>query len=273
MSLIPPWLEQYQMDEALMAQAYDQVDPAARARIKTALACYFALWPPHADQNSHGRILNGFDLRIHEEPAPWVLAVVAPGYSPARVMAALMPAILAKVSPVLVLCSGLPDSLLRSALELAGLEDIFHDLPVTGPQSPRALLEHMQNRAPDGRLLFLCPPADSGPDPWPGLAQMAASRGTPQWQSCNAPFIQVEGAKGMPVNLMSQLHPDARVVPDLPGVSAKEGNICACFGQETRVAQHHFAAGLEACWLHQGIMPAWFRNQRLSATFNPGTLP
>lgn len=186
-------LEAFRIDDALLAQAYDAMPPALRARLKTAIAFQYHLngeAPAWETRRVH-RPTAGFCHTVHEKPAAWTVAVIETDFnSPARLLAALMPAVLAGVERIFVVSFGAPpDDALLVALELAGLEDIFVLPPCAVRQQrgvdPLQLLVTLFDESPDGRLL-LFPATHSRTSPiFADLARIACHLRLPVWQDAS----------------------------------------------------------------------------------------
>lgn len=125
----PDWVEEHRLDDARTAAAYEQAGPGARAAIKTAMAMYFryddstreAIHEHRTDQ------LSGFWRSRTVFPAPWAVLAVTPRYcAAARMLAALMPAIICGVSSIACVCvDGEPSAPCLTTLDLAGIDDVF----------------------------------------------------------------------------------------------------------------------------------------------------
>jgi len=127
---IPSWLHARLIPDARFARAYDAVGDGQRALLKGLIADHFALNPPApALRTDCAQVLaSGLALRSVAAPRPFVLLLADASLdAPALLLAALMPALSARVAEVLVLRLGarvgLPDGLL-TACELAGQERV-----------------------------------------------------------------------------------------------------------------------------------------------------
>lgn len=125
----PDWLEACRIDDAALAEAYDHVSMPHRASLKQCMAFCQAVYGVAAEEQLCARADSGqgFWRSERSAPAPWTLAVITPEYdAPARLTAALMPAVLARVPRVALLCAdGMPQQNIRTVLELTGVEDSF----------------------------------------------------------------------------------------------------------------------------------------------------
>ena len=125
----PPVLEQGRVADRAFAAAYAALPDRNRAWIKTGLAAlYAALGGPLPLAVGQERVC-GHDLSLvtRETPLDFVLVACGPGFaSPARLMAAVLPALCARVPEVAAVRVGgaWPKSLLTT-LELCGIESAF----------------------------------------------------------------------------------------------------------------------------------------------------
>lgn len=132
------WLDQLpdslRVDDATMAEAYENTGDLGRAWIKTTIALTRAVCGEAPDEH-FSRVRpagSGFIVERQQRPADWVLAVISPDYtSGVRLAAAIMAARLAGVERVVALllqssaAASKPASAVLTALELLGVEDIF----------------------------------------------------------------------------------------------------------------------------------------------------
>lgn len=171
----PQWLEAFRVPDEPRAAAYEGTPAHLRAAIKTALA----LHQVHAGEMDSRTCRDerfprrGFRRTATDGPAPFAMvAFPASLRSPARLAAALMPAILAGVPLTGAFClGGEPTPEVLVTLELAGVEDAFA-LPAADftrltrelPQCRVVLLHGLDGDALPGRIwredalpLFLLP--------------------------------------------------------------------------------------------------------------------
>ncbi|MEG2171918.1 MAG: hypothetical protein RRY29_01510, partial [Desulfovibrionaceae bacterium] len=153
----PEALECSRLDDAVTGQAYEAVSPAQRACIKTGIAFHYALHGEQPEQWEQ-RICNraqGFAHTVRRRAAAWTLLFMEPEYAAGpRLIAALMPAVLARVPMVGVVCvGGLPSAAASASLELLGIEDIFC---LADHAAAQQALRHMsQRKGSEGRALFV----------------------------------------------------------------------------------------------------------------------
>ena len=149
----PAWIERKRIDDALSAEAYEKAGPTCRAAIKTATAMFMRYDAParevvHEERSDPS---SGFWRSRTVFPAPWAVVAFTPDYTAAaRLLGAVMPAIITGVPLIAAVCvGGIPSEPLLTALDLAGIEDIFSlsDVELS------ALLEETQPGP--GRLVLL----------------------------------------------------------------------------------------------------------------------
>ena len=149
----PDWIEARRVDDTLRAAAYENVGPACRAAIKTATALYLRYDEPIREilHESRCDAVSGFWRTRTIFPAPWAVIAFPPGYTAAaRLLGALMPAIVAGVPLIAAVCvDGTPAESLLATLELAGVEDVL----TLSTAEICALLEETQPGP--GRLVLL----------------------------------------------------------------------------------------------------------------------
>lgn len=165
-----PWADRLVADDR-RARAYEAAPAPWRARLKKLIAqldVWFGRERAPWRESRRGYAL-GLDSRALERPADMVVATfTAAQPSPARLLAALWPALSAGTPEALAVCLGeeadFPDAALL-ALELAGVELALAAPPARWP----ALLADLGRRTPRGRLLELGPaasPSDALPPGW-----------------------------------------------------------------------------------------------------------
>lgn len=159
---VAAWIERKRIDDALTAEAYEKAGPTCRAAIKTATAMFMRYDAParevvHEERSDPS---SGFWRSRTVFPAPWAVVAFTPEYTAAaRLLGAVMPAIITGVPLIAAVCvGGIPSEPLLTALDLAGIEDIFSlsDVELS------ALLEETQ---PVPAASFFCtrPPRHSAP--------------------------------------------------------------------------------------------------------------
>ena len=232
-------IEACRVPDELLAGAYEGTSALHRSWIKTTLALAEAVFPalPSRSAVSIENRAAGFGSVRTETAAPWTVLLIGAGYASAvRLAAAIMPARLAGVEPIIAVWTGKPEaapSALFAALELTGVEQVF------AMPDPAPLLGELPGQ---GRVLAFGA-ADVPPLP------------CPCWRD-RAPRI---AADALPDEaLVRWAHPDA--LPDTDGADvAYAGQIVIGDAGEPLV----LGPGLEGCWLHAELTPAFFMNTRL----------
>lgn len=269
--LWPQWLEAFRVPDGPRAAAYEGTPAHLRAAIKTALALHQA----HAGEMDSRTCRDerfprrGFRRMSTDGPAPFALvAFPASLRSPARLAAALMPAILAGVPLTGAFCLGgepTPEALVT--LELAGVEDAFalpaDDFARLAGELPRcrvALLHGLDGAAlPErdrlpGRIwhedalpLFLLP-QDVAVD----KELLAFAHGP----DCAAQALHGKAARAV-------LDGGPLPGPCLPAAVLEEDEAARlAMTDETSPVELLLAPGCETFWLHPGLTPDFFRCRR-----------
>ena len=245
--------EARRLDDALFAAAWEEVGAQDRALMKTAIAWHFHRLGRCGGSGSGERISRGagFGMRWQDRPAPWVLAALEEGFaSPARLLAWLVPALLAGVAQVAVASPCPPPPAILAALELAGIEDVF----LASPDGMRRMLEDFAQDAGRGRLVRFCG-AGGAMD---GLEARARQLGVPCQSVPAAPRIAIldqESAEGMRElrRRIALFHPDAQI----PGGDEKAAFADAAYGAPEGMPPREawpalYGEGMEACWTGAG---------------------
>lgn len=274
---LPAWLEAARQPDEAQAAAYEACPAEFRASLKTAIAFTFHLWGESAGEtgirldNPH----SGFTHLRFTRPASWVFALLSPEYaSPARFIAAVLPAVLAGVTTIIIASPETsPAPALCAAFELAGLEDIF--ILSSGAHDAPALLRELHTLDADGRVL-LFPSASRPPDPrFPAIRREAERLKLRLWQDAPAPRLSVLSRNGPAGerprrDIIAWAHGDADILDcDGPGVAAR---FAECpdetLSRADRAPALSFGPGLESCWVHSLLEPSYFRTRVLHARFN-----
>ncbi len=131
----PAWAGEFQTDDEDFAAAHDALSSLQRAWIKQSLARLFAVHDPGGPVRHLRRahLSSDFESATMCRPRPWAVVTVGSDFaSPARLLAACLPAIRAGVEALAVVRVGRktswPPSVL-AALELAGVETAFELTP------------------------------------------------------------------------------------------------------------------------------------------------
>lgn len=285
----PNWCHTARLDDTALAEAYEHSPAPQRACVKQCLALLHTLWGEDSEESTQSRVDKalGFAVTTRSTPAPWALFVVSADHNaPTRLAAALMPALLARVPYVAVLCVGsMPSAGTRLALELSGIQDIF-------------CTDHAS--AAEGLLRELCPQDDPGAAAAESgsvallhhgslacIARTAEELQVPLWEEAAPPHIVDATGEAMDTahhntalgndtraneTLVKLCHPDAFAPAQSPRCDA-------VFGTPAQETPHTLAAplrvgkNLEGFWLHPSLTPAFFRRNRLHMTPHTGETP
>jgi len=270
-SAFPDWLEAYRMDDARLVEAYEHTSSALRARLKTAIALQCALEKERPVLEECRRIsrVSGFEYRVAQCPADWVLVVLDPLHnSPARLVAAVLPAILAGVKYIHVAGVGAsPSAKACVALELAGVEEIFV-MPDNSPVLQNLLLALHQWK-PDGRLLLFPTVESRLSAEFVTLRQTARKLGLRLWQDRPKPrLLLTTVADKERQGSVGWAHGAAELEYTENPTSLPLGMDAAYLSTATNLSfPQLFGPGLEACWFHPRLDVRFFQNVTLAATF------
>jgi len=255
---LPHWLAECLVSDSELAQAYEDAAPKLRALCKHTLAVLHVFFgeAPDWEEQSLARSAHGFHVRVCSRPADWALVIVDADYASApRLLAALMPALLARVPLVLCACTpGPARPELLCALELAGQEQIY---ALAGAQSLE-LLRDLTAQPGQGRLVLLHRGALSG------LRALADDAELPCWEERRAPVLRLCSAEA-DAALIRLAHPDAVRAEDAAPDAAYRSGPDAVHVQAPLV----LPPGMEGCWLHPSLTPDFFRVRSLAFSLAP----
>jgi hypothetical protein len=259
MPALPPWLAECLISDSELERAYEDAPPALHALCKHTLAVQHAFFgeAPDWEEQRLTRSAQGFRVRACNRPTDWALVIFDAEYASApRLLAALMPALLARVPLVLCACTpGAARPELLCALELAGQEQIY---ALTAPQS-LDLVRVLAAQPGQGRLALLHRGSLSA------LRAAADAAGVPCWEERRAPVLRICGAEP-DAALIRLAHPDA--------ASAEHAAPDAVYCPEADAVQAQaplvFSPGMEGCWLYPSLTPDFFRVRALMFGPAPG---
>lgn len=272
--LWPEACEALRLDDAVMGQAYESVQPSLRACLKTGIAFQYALHGEQPDQHLRYTCdsARGFTHCVKSQPAAWTVLFMGPDYaSGPRLIAALMPALLARVPLVGVVClGGLPSVTACASLELLGIEDIFCFADTDAAQHLLQQLAGVATAPAWGRALFLHKGELA-------LLEYAARQlGFATWHESAAPRIALHKSSGCDLKTLQWCHPDVLHMPE--NENGAENRACrqdAVFSAVqpllTTAIQNQNAplllgAGMEGVWWHKHLEPAFFMEKQLQAS-------
>lgn len=166
--LFPSWIAKSLVADAVFGRAYARVPDHGRALLKTALARSWETSAPSETVASRTEkaLRSGLRAVTSSAPRPGLVLLLDPAEtSPARLLAALAPALAAGIPEVLAVRlggRGNPPASLLVALELAGVERLALLPKEQGPK----LFEHLAGHAP--ACLVLALGSVPGPAAWRG---------------------------------------------------------------------------------------------------------
>jgi hypothetical protein len=264
---LPPWLAEGLVPDSELARAYEDTTPALHALCKHALAVQHAVFgeTPDWEEQRLTRLAHGFCTRACSRPADWALVVFDAAYASApRLLAALMPALLARVPLVSCVCTpGPARPELLCALELAGQEQIY---ALTASRS-LDLVRHLAEQQGQGRLVLLHRNSLSA------LRAAADEARLPCWEERRAPVLDIRGSEP-DAALIRLAHPDAALAENTAPNAIPDAVYCS--GPESVRVQAPlvFLPGMEGCWLHPSLTPDFFRARSLAfSPAHPGDHP
>ena len=259
----PVSLDEFLVADAAFGAAYDAVSPEERAVIKAAVA-RMAIVQEKAEALSRYSVTmvrQGFTLHERTCPVSWTVVLWDAAYAgPTRVLAALMPAMLAGVPNILACRIGdhgeFPAPLL-AALELAGQELVAECAPGVALDIVRACCEA------DGRGRVVC----LGQEAVLGEAvRLAASFGVPAYHMASPVRVGIAASsfsEPMQDTYIRFVHPDGALVPFEE--DAVNGIFSAVFCAEEHVVNFLGSAplilspGNEGYWAWPGLGTVFFR--------------
>lgn len=284
---IPSWALDACLDDETFALAYEAVPAERRALLKTAIARhYFWTAPETSRSSSRDRDwTQGFASRERSAPAEVCLLLFdAACHAPARLLAALLPALNAGVGEVLavhVRGTGDPEppAGVLAAFELAGQEAVV-ELP---PDRVGALLRELATQAGSCVLLALGGTSSLVPE---YFADGALRRVWAESGRRDILALVDDGPDDPDLAALAFAHAGARILvagtagplPEGPFESAPGGegdgsfDVRACYAPASRVAEalsrHALAFGPrhEACWLHPDLGREFFLIRRVAWT-------
>lgn len=270
-SFWPPAMERGKVGDAAFARAYASVPDLDRARIKTGIAAVFAACGGPMPRLRRNEAALGHDLVLTRSDAPLDFAVIVCGprfASPARLVAAVLPALCARVPEVAAVRVGgaWPQELLV-ALELCGVETACR----LGPRALASVWPQLAAQG-SGALVLL----DGAPRPalaaCPGIARHdAVTRGK---------ALVADGPEGrLDREALAFAQPDLELVDaaslagDAPATLAKDAisEYDAVYVDDgadpafAEAASLRLGPGRETFWLWPQLPPEAFRRVRIAA--------
>lgn len=265
----PEWIGPHLVPDEAFAAAYEVAGPECRAAIKTAMGMYFRYDEPRREILHENRSdpLSGFWRSRTVFPAPWAVFAVTPAYaSSARLLAALMPAILCGVPQIACVCvDGEPSGPVLATCELAGVNTML----TLSLAELCALLEETQPGP--GRLVLL---HDGNLDL---VRTQARTLHVPCFEERRAPVLTIPRPELFNLDVLRfaqgrqpvdrALHSPAPAAPDvLYGSAEAVRSHCLASSHalfSLGMAPLALAPGCEGFWLHHGLGRSFFLAHRV----------
>ena len=272
-SHFPGWCAQHLVSDEEFGNAYEAVAPELRALLKTNIALQHSLYgTPAVTWTREERHWRHDYVTVHEKkPADWCCVLLSQQYNSApRLLAALMPALLAGVEDVMVVrMSGDEESPwpveLLAALELAGQENV-----ISCHETMAATLFGALPSDATGRVLML---GDMPQTVGMCLADMPSC--VSLWAEpylAGIGLIPQEEAEWN-VDVLKWAHPDWNMVDlsEVDDISTLGGTgfaAIACNGDKMDTVPDTvpfvLGSGQEACWVWPDLLPEFFMHRRLN---------
>lgn len=267
MTAPPSWpdaFDKWRLDDTLLAEAFDSLTSTQRAAIKTGIALHYSLHGEHSAHTTccvHDRV-KGFGYQHGQRPMPWTIVYLQPHFAAGpRLVATLMPAILAGVPLLAVACvGGAPSAPACACLELMGVEHVFC-LPDSS--AAEQLLEvAFTALGPQGCTLFLG--EEQARVGLSSLYQTAQDFGLRSWQSLSSPRLIVHTSMAHAASQISWCHPDGNILD--PQADQADALFCVqgVEGLPHRLVPLVLGEGMEGFWCYQELEPGFFLQKSLS---------
>lgn len=253
-----------------LSQAYTAISEADRAWLKQSMVmaqyCYGFL-PWQEEQRREQAECAGFSSVLGSQPVHWALLFFPPQYpAPVRLLAALMPALLARVPVLVPVCTGSACAQnLLAALELAGVENVYA-LERAGHDA-EALMQYLSANAEQktydcGVVLTL-----AGATVPASCADWIAARKTVRCWKEDVPLRCAFNPHNPALDReqIRRSHPDMELCA-LP-LDAEDGvfGFDALYGASAPAqVPLVLGAGLEGCWIYPQLVPDFFRVRRMA---------
>ncbi|MDD3310817.1 hypothetical protein [Pseudodesulfovibrio sp.] len=275
----PQWINPLVPDDSVFAQAYQDLSDAERARIKTGIARVHDCYGPRKDVAGEDlrRWTGGFCTRTRFEAAEFAVVLFDDSLlSPARLLAALVPAMAMGVGQVLAVRVGedIPwRKAILTGLELAG-QELVADMD---PAQARRLLVELRDADRPGTVILLGPKA----------AEVGSGE---QWAATRMAFwrprfsrmatVWMEGESTFDLETLAFIHPDIAfsvygAEPPLPAANFThmDGGFDEFLRATSDVAylpadrmadasgrvKLALGPGLEGCWIWPDLHPQLFQ--------------
>lgn len=263
MFAFPEWLSDYQLEDAFFANAYESTEPHLRAWLKKTIAQVFEINSPCCPLKSWtvDTWRGGFETEIARSPLDWtVMLVDCESVSPVRLLAALVPALAAGVSNVMVIIEGdgdIPASIL-AGLELAGQEDVVR---LDTSQLDELVGSLSQNRS-TGAIIDMRGSENN----------LICPQSVKYWRGPYISSICVCKDEDSPaMDVLKFAHPDVDFVEideeSLDTIQADAAVVPPEFVGETLLScRTVLAHGQEGCWIWNGLNSSYFMQESTALT-------
>lgn len=282
----PDWINEFIPDDALFARAYQNSSDGSRAWMKTAIARLYDWYGPRKDVGGEIslRWSGGFDTKYTFDPVDFAVVLFDESIqSPARLLAALVPALAGGVKNVLAVRVGNSapwrDAVL-TGLELAGQEFV---VDMTDVQA-RRLFNELRDSGTSGAVVVLGPKAAVIK-----FSELQSASRISFWRPrfSRAAVIWMDDEKTFDLEALAFMHPDIvfslfGVKPFIPADNfSYEGDdfdeyldaimdVAYLSGQRVHHALKRaklvLGPGQEGCWVWPDLHPEHFQFHRTAWT-------
>lgn len=279
----PEFLENIRINDTDIAHAYDSLPSLKRAHMKNGIAFNHFLHKERITQ--HQSIVKdsskGYMFSLKTEPVAWTVLFFTHTYlSAPRIIATLMPALLAKVPLVFAISlNGLPTNNALTALELMGIEDIFcmnnhsssnqpdEALKIIQKDEALKVIKYLQEFKQNGRVLFM----HNGE--LTTMVQSALEHNLIFWQENRPPKIAIQECSMDTKVYLSWAHSDAFCSDFNPNAQNNAKNVDALFCTQDFYKNNQnglseieliIFEGMEGCWSHANLKPEFFQQRALT---------
>ncbi|WP_300157504.1 hypothetical protein [Solidesulfovibrio sp.] len=269
---VPSWpeaMERGRVSDAAFARAYGRVGDLGRARIKTGVAAIFAACGGPMPLARRSETVLGHDLVLTREDVPldFVVIVCGPGFaSPARLAAAVLPALCARTPEVAAVRLGGPwPEALLTALELCGVETACR----VGPRGLTSLWAGLAAKGQGAAVLLDGAPRPAGDLAGRLVVHEAKVAGRVLVRQAADPVLDRDALAFAQPDLAIIEASDAPGAPDALARTADSG-YDAVYGDPADGRQGQdvpliLGPGRETFWLWPHLSPEAFRRRRAAA--------
>lgn len=283
----PDWISEFVPDDDLFAMAYEDIPDQKRAWLKTNIARLLDCYGPRQDVgvNTTRHFRSGFDLQTNHTAVDFAVVLFDGSLlSPARLLAALVPALASGVEHVLAARVGANGGPWRKAvltgLELAGQELV---VDLTDAQA-RRLFTQLRDSGLPGAVSVLGPKAAVIKT---SELQSASRMGFWRPRFTRAATVWMDDESSFDLEVLAFTHPDMvfsvfGAKTELPADNfSYEGEDLADFmeaiidvayappehmNQALRKAKLVLGPGQEGCWIWPDLYPEHFQHHRIAWT-------